>query len=109
MAAPWASDVSLQEDKKKAARRLRRYRNALIGASAVNLPMLVEEAVATGKGMQLLRKTHGTSEALKGGLRLAPAYGTYLAGAAMPLLGAHLVNKKLKKLRGKKRVGDAKS
>lgn len=51
-------------------------------------PMLKEEFGATKRGLKAIKDEQGTAEAIKAGIKLAPAQLTYLAAPALPLIGA---------------------
>lgn len=63
---------------------------------AVAAPTLIEEAKATISPYRHLRKTRGSGVANKFLKKLAPAYGTYVAGAAGSI-GAAMLARKLSK------------
>ncbi len=56
---------------------------------AASAPKLIDEAVASGRAVNTMRKMHGWKGGLKKSLHLLPAFGTYLAGATLPLMGTH--------------------
>src|SRR5688572_17442595 len=60
-------------------------------------PTILEEAMATGRGLHSLYKTRGGKAALKAAPGLAGAFSTYLAVPGGMALAAHYLNKKRKK------------
>ena len=94
-AAPFAMDTSLEEDPEKRKKRLGRYRDALIAASASHLPTLLEEGLASAHGAKLIADTQGVGSGIGAAARLLPAFATYGASAAIPGLAAYYVHQKM--------------
>jgi len=94
-AAPWAMDTSLDESPENRRKRLGRYRTALTAAALSHLPTLMEEGAASLHGAKLVADAHGRRAGLGAAARLAPAFATYAAGAALPALTAYHVHQKM--------------
>jgi len=62
------------------------------GPAVLLAPTLLEEGMATARGMRALARIGGGRAALRALLPMLPAFGTYVAGAATPIIGGKIIH-----------------
>jgi hypothetical protein len=73
-------------------------------AAAGTMPLLTEEAVASGRAVKELARTKGVKTAIRGAGKLSLPFTTYLAGAAATVMGVKSIGDYLEKKRRLKRL-----
>lgn len=66
------------------------------GPAALMAPTLAEEARASYRALKALNRVGGRGAMLRGILSLLPAFGTYAAGAAAPIVSGSIIRKAYK-------------
>jgi hypothetical protein len=94
-------DTAFVESDEEKVKQLQKAQNLALLAGVPYAPVLAEEARATGRGMVDLVRMGGKKTIPGALLRLAPAYGTYLAGLSGVGAAHHLLGKRRKKLEEK--------
>ena len=85
-----------KDDKNENKNKLKNY-VPLALSGLISAPVLLEEAGASARGLNAIRKTHGLKEMLKHTPNLASAFATYTYPVMAGAVGTYLLNKRNKK------------